>query len=182
MQRRADEDRVRALEFEIERLREDLRAAEETLLAVESGMRGSQGRAEAVSALAEARIQLERASRRAPWRDDRVREAREKLAEAERQLAANRVGSAVFFISRARRITGALDEEADRVAANASTHFIEGSRVNLRTAPSQGAEVLATLTASLPVFVEAREADWSLVRTTTGKVGFVHSSLLRKAR
>jgi hypothetical protein len=182
LQCRADQDRLRALAFEVERLRADLRAAEETLLAVESGMRGATGRAEAVSALAEARIEVERAARRAPWRGDAASEARDKLAEAERQLSAQRVGSAVFFVSRARRIAESLELEAAGVAAHANTRFVRPARVNLRSGPSAAAEVLETLPARLPVFVEGREGEWSLVRTTTGRVGFVHSDLLGPAR
>jgi hypothetical protein len=178
--RRADADRVRALEFELERLRADLRAAEETLLAVESGMRGAKGRAEAVSALAEARIAVERAARAAPWRADAIQEAREKLAEAERQLAAEHLGSAIFFVSRAQRIAGALEEEARGVAANAATRFIAGSRVNLRAAPDVDSEVLATLVPGFPVFVEESQGGWSLVRTAAGRVGFVRSDLLTR--
>ena len=180
IRRRADADRVRALEAEVARLRADLRAAEETLLAVESGMRGVQGRAEAVSALAEARIQVERAVRRAPWRQETAAEARAKLAEAERQLEAEHIGSAVFFVSRAQRIAEALADEADRVASNPNTQFVQASRVNVREAPSPDAAVLATLEARLPVFVEAREGDWSLVRTSTGQLGFVRSDLLER--
>jgi hypothetical protein len=178
IQRRADADRVRALELEIERLRADLRAAEETLLAVESGMRGTQGRAEAVSALAEARIQVDRAARRAPWRAAEAGEAREKLAEAERQLAAGHIGSAVFFVSRASRIASSLIAEADRVASDPNTQFVRVARANLRERPSQESAVLAVLPARLPVLVEGSEGDWSLVRTATGRVGFVHRDLL----
>lgn len=175
---RADADRVRVLEVEIERLRADLRAAEETLLAVESGMRGAQGPAKAVSALAEARIEVEHAARRAPWRVAEAAEARAKLTEAERQLAAQHVDSTVFFVSRARRIAEALTSEADRVKSDPGTAFVRGSRVNLRSAPSRDAKIVTTLAARLPVFVEAREGDWALVRTTTGHVGFVFGRLL----
>jgi len=178
IQRRADADRVRALELEIERLHADLRAAEETLVAVESGMRGAQGRAEAVSALAEARIQVDRAARRAPWRADEAREAREKLAEADRQLAVGRIGSAVFFVSRASRIASSLAAEADRVASDPNTQFVRVARVNLREGPSAESAVLAVLPERLPVLVEGSEGEWSLVRTATGRVGFVHSGLL----
>jgi hypothetical protein len=180
IQRRADADRVRALEFEVERLRADLGSAEETLLAVESGMRGAQGRAEAVSALAEARIHVDRAARRAPWRSEAAAEARERLDEAERQLAAQHVGSAVFFVSRARRIAESLSAEADRVESDPKTQFVRGEGVNLRQGPTQAAGVLETLPAELPVFVESRESGWSLVRTVTGHVGFVRSDLLIK--
>ncbi|MFO0690942.1 MAG: SH3 domain-containing protein [Myxococcota bacterium] len=176
--RRAGADRVRVLEAEIARLRADLRSAEETLLAVESGMRGSQGRAEAVSALAETRIQVERAAKRAPWRAAEAAEAREKLAEAERQLAAQHLGSTIFFVSRARRIADALVAEAERVRANPNGAAVKGDRVNLREAPSAESAVLATLPARLPVVVEGAEGEWSLVRTATGQVGFVHTPLL----
>lgn len=176
--RRAGADRVRVLEAEIARLRADLRSAEETLLAVESGMRGNQGRAEAVSALAETRIQVERAARRAPWRVDEAAEARAKLAEAERQLASQHIGSTIFFVSRARRIADSLVAEADRIRANPNGASVKGDRVNLREAPSQESTVLATLPARLPVVVEGAEGDWSLVRTATGQVGFVHTTLL----
>jgi len=180
VQRRADADRVRALELEVERLRADLRSAEETLLAVESGMRGAQGRAEAVSALAEARIHVDRAARRAPWRSEAAAEARERLAEAERQLAVQHVGSAVFFVSRARRIAESLSAEADRVESDPKTQFVRGEGVNLRQGPTQEAGVLETLPVELPVFVESRAGGWSLVRTVTGHVGFVRSDLLTK--
>ena len=176
--RRADADRVRALEIEVERLRKDLRAAEDTLLAVESGMRGAQGHAEAVSALAETRIQVDRAARRAPWRVGEADEARAKLAEAERQLAAQHFDSAIFFVSRASRIGESLTGEADRVHSEPSTSFVRGNRVNLREAPSQQSAVLSTLPAKLPVFVEDQEGEWSLVRTVSGHVGFVRSDLL----
>lgn len=180
IQRRADADRVRALELEVERLRADLHSAEETLLAVESGMRGAQGRAEAVSALAEARIHVDRAARRAPWRSEAAAEARERLAEAERQLAVQHVGSAVFFVSRARRIAESLSAEADRVESDPKTQFVRGEGVNLRRGPTQEADVLEILPGELPVFVESRESGWSLVRTVTGQVGFVRSDLLAK--
>ncbi|MBY0399129.1 SH3 domain-containing protein [Myxococcota bacterium] len=176
--RRADADRVRVLEAEVSRLRADLRSAEETLLAVESGMRGAQGRAEAVSGLAETRIQVERAVRLAPWRVDEAAEARAKLAEAERQLAAEHIGSTIFFVSRARRIADSLAAEAERVRSNRNATFVRGDRVNLREAPSKESTVLSTLPARLPVFVEGAQGDWSLVRTATGQVGFVHTTLL----
>lgn len=178
IQRLADADRVRALETEIDRLRQDLKTAEETLLAVESGMRGSQGRAAAVSALAETRIQVDRAAKRAPWRVVEAAEARAKLVEAERLLDEQHVDSAVFFVSRARRIADSLVAEAERVRSNRDTAFVRGDRVNLRKSASKASPVLSTLPARLPVFVVGRDGEWSLVRTTTGYVGFVRTDLL----
>jgi hypothetical protein len=177
--RRADADRVTLLEHEVERLRADVRSAEEALVAVESGMRGAQTRTEAVSKLAEARIEVGRAAKRAPWRTDAVAEARAKLDEAERQLGEGHVGSAIFFVSRASRIAETLLAEADLVGKTPGTRYVRSGRVNLRAEPNTDSEVLAVLPVDLPVFPESDDGEWTLVRTVSGQVGWVSGRLLR---
>ena len=177
---RADDTRTRQLEIEVKRLRADLQEAEESLIAIESGLLGTQGRADAVSALAETRIEIARAERNAPWSVERIEEARQKLAEAERQFQTGHTGSAVFFASRARRIANGVNDEARRVANTPGTGFIKGNRVNLRAGPSTQHEILAVLVGSTPVFRERTDGDWLMVRTTTGVVGWIHFSLLRE--
>ena len=176
--RRVVTERAELLERENERLRADLRAAEATLLEVESGMRGTQRSAEAVSMLAEARIQVDRAAKRAPWRASTAAEAREKLDEADRQLGDGHVGSAIFFVSRATRIAAGLDAEANLVARSPGARRVKPRRANLREEPSTDSPVLGVLPGQLPVFVEAIEGDWALVRTVSGQVGWMHGDLL----
>jgi hypothetical protein len=175
---RAYADRMKLLELEIERLEADLRAAEQALVAVESGMRGAQTRAEAVSMLAEARIEVDRAGKRAPWRAEAVAEAQVKLDEADRQLGSGHIGSAIFFVSRASRIAATLLAEAELVGRTPTTRFVKGARVNLRAEPSTESSVVAVLPLELPVFPEADVGEWVLVRTVSGKVGWVHATLL----
>lgn len=177
--RRADADRMKLLELEVDRLQADLRAAEQALVAMESGMRDGQTRAEAVSMLAEARIKVDRAGKRAPWRAEAVAEARAKLDEADRELGAGHIGSAVFFLSRASRIAATLLAEAELVGKTPSTRYVGGARVNLRAEPTTDSPVVAVLPVELPVFPEADTGEWVLVRTVSGKVGWVHASLLR---
>jgi hypothetical protein len=170
---------MKLLELEVDRLQADLRAAEEALVAVESGMRGGQTRAEVVSMLAEARIEVDRAARRAPWRAEAVAEARAKLDEADRELAAGHVGSAVFFVSRASRIATTLVAEAELAGRTPTTRWVKGRRVNLRSEPTTESRVVTVMPADLPVFPESDAGAWVLVRTVSGKVGWVHASLLR---
>jgi hypothetical protein len=177
---RADDAHTSELEIEVKRLRADLHEAEESMIAIESGLLGVQGRADAVSALAETRIEIARAARHAPWSVERIEEARQKLAEAERQFQAGHTASAVFFASRARRIADGLNDEARRVAKTPGAGFIKGRRVNLRAGPSTQHEVLAVLVGSTPVFRERADGDWLMVRTTTGMIGWIHVSLLRE--
>lgn len=178
MYRRAEAERFEFFEREVERLRADLEQAEESLVAMESGLRGFQSRADAVSALAEARIALERVSPSVPWREERVEEAHTKLAEASRQLEAGHVGSAVFFSSRAQRITENLQAEVQQVAGWSQKSLIRGEGAQLRAAPAPESDVVDTLVAQTPVFPERSYENWTLVRTPSGRIGWVHTSLL----
>ncbi|MFQ5418326.1 MAG: SH3 domain-containing protein [Myxococcota bacterium] len=172
-------DRKTQLELEVEALRADLREAEAAMDATERGLRGDSGRADAVSILAEARIEIERASRNVPWNRGEVDRAQEKLAEAERKLESGQIGSAVFFASRARQIAVGLNHVATRVANTPGTRFVRGRRVNVRSGPSTDERVLHVLVHATPVFPVRREGDWYLIQMISGRVGWIHASLLR---
>ena len=176
---KADEARTEFYEREAERYRADLEEAEASIIAIESGLRGELSRADAVSAVAEARIAVDRAADAAPWRAAQIREAREKVDEADRQLREERIGSAIFFASRARRISKDLLDESSLVATARNLRFVIGRRVNLREGPSTDDRVLTVLLRGEPVFSERYAADWRLIRTPAGRVGWIHDSLLR---
>jgi hypothetical protein len=176
--RNAQREQNAHLERELARLRADLRAAEEAMVAIESGLRDVHSRADAVSSLAEARIAVERAGQDVPWHPEAVAEAHEKLAEAERQLQAGHPGSAVFFASRARRIAETLRAEGRQVASHASARFVRVRQLNLRAGPSTEHPVVTVLNEATPVFPQRRQGEWLLVRTVSGSVGWVHRSLV----
>jgi len=174
----AQSERIHALEREVARLRGDLDEAESAMVAIESGLRGAQTRADAVSALAEARISVERARVSAPWRRAEIAEVTDKLEEAERQFQAGNPGSAVFFASRAQRIADALCEEARRITTAKGAGVITAPRVNLRAGPSTTDAVLSVLSEATPVLPQRSEGEWVLVRTPDGVAGWIHASLL----
>jgi len=180
--RRAEIERTGRLEAEIIRLRTDLQKAEEALILAESGMRGTYSRADAVSGLAESRIEVERVAGRAPWRSRELDEARSKLDEAERQIAQDHYGAALFFIHRAQRMGKHIDREATEAEASPRTLFVKATRVNLRSGPSSSDEVVRVLAEGLPVFPEQTLGAWTLVRASDGAVGWVHSALLGRPR
>ena len=149
------------------------------MVASDLELRVAHTRADAVSAVAEARIAVQRATDTVHWRPEQLEEARDKLEEAERQLQARRSGGAVFFASRARRIADGLNEEARQVAGNRSTRFIGAKPANLRMGPSTQRRVVAVLPRETPVFPQREQGRWVLVRTLAGPVGWLHASLLR---
>ena len=177
--RRADADRVRLLERENDRLRADVNDAEASLVELESGLRDTHTRAEAVSSIAEARIQVDRAAKQVPWRSDLVSEARQKLDEADRQLGDGRVAAAIFFASRASRITANVLAEGQRTEHNPSTQYVRSARANLRAEPSPDAKVVSVLPSGFPIFPEESRGEWLLVRTPSGQVGWINASLVR---
>jgi len=177
--RRADADRVHLLEREIERLRADLKDAEAALVELESGLRNTHTQAEAVSSIAEARIQVDRAAAQVPWRTDLITEAGEKLDEADRQLADGRVAAAVFFATRASRIAANVLTEGQRADHNPAAQYVRSARAKLRTEPKPDAKVVSVLPSGLPIFPEESRGDWLLVRTPSGQVGWVNASLVR---
>ena len=72
--------------------------------------------------------------------------------------------------------------EASQVEHSSSARFVHGRRVNLRAGPSTSEEVLLVLDESTPVFTERSERGWTMVRTLSGRVGWIHDSLLRSER
>lgn len=110
----ATEERARLakLEREYRRLQADLAQAEDAFRSMESGLRGVYTRAEAISALAEARVRVERASQLAPEDEPKLAEARAKLGDADRQLRTKAYVASVFFASRARRLAEELIRES----------------------------------------------------------------------
>jgi hypothetical protein len=176
--RQAQLERIQSLEREVHRLRADLHEAESAMVAIESGLRGAQTRADAVSALAEARISVERARKSAPWRGAEIAELKEKLAEAERQFQSGNSGSAVFFASRAKRVADALCEEPRRTAGSRAVRKITAPHANLRAGPSTTESVVLVLGQATPVLPQRSEGEWVLVRTLDGAAGWVHVSLL----
>jgi len=148
------------------------------MVAIESGLRGAQTRADAVSALAEARISVERARNSAPWRGAEIAELKEKLEEAEHQFQSGNSGSAVFFASRAKRGADALCEEPRRTAGSQAMRKITAPHANLRAGPSTADSVVLVLSQATPVLPQRSDGEWVLVRTLDGAAGWVHASLL----
>lgn len=175
---RAEAHRAERLEREVARLRGDLVEAEQALVAAESGLSTSYTRADAVSAVAEARISVERAGAEIPW-SELAGEARTKLVDSEAQLAADHLGAAVFLAVRAQRMADGAVGEARAAVRDGQAVRVSGARVNLREGPSLEDPVQRVLVAGTPVFPEDRQGEWLRVRTLRGRVGWIHASLIQ---
>lgn len=174
----AEEQRAARLELEVERLRTDLSQAETALVGIEGGMRGSMGRADAVSALAEARIALDAAAARVSWREGEIGRARDKLREAEEQLERGNFVSAVFFAARAERMAQSVIRDGELDVDDDSLLYVSGRRVNVRAGPSTTNPVLTVVTRGTPVHVLGQEGRWMQIGAPTGEIGWVYGTYL----
>lgn len=161
-----------------ERLRADIRDAEEALVTLESGLKGLHTRADAVSALADARIVVTRAARQAPWRKSSIELAREKLAEAERHIEEEYFGSAVFFTVRGRRIAEEALELARELRKDPSARFVRVNRANVRAGSSTDTPVVTVLEQGTPVHARGEDRDWIQIVTPDDQGGWIHGNLL----
>ena len=168
--------RIAELERSLTELRQQLVQREGELTAIESHLIENHGRADVVSALAEAQVQIQRAARDVPWRAQEIDQANKRLALAERHIEDGNYGAAAFFIYRVSSTAGRLSDEARQV--NASKAFINAERVNLRAGPSKEAEILDLLSRGTLVFSVRKDRDWVQVRTVSGQEGWIHASLV----
>lgn len=179
-ERNAAAQRIERLQSEVQRLRDDLAQAEETLAAGPNGSESGVTRAHAVSALAEANIRLEQAAKQASWRRAELGQARAKLEEADRLIHADQFAAAAFFATRAARMSDALIREGDAARRTHNALWVDSAQLNVRAGPSTRQRVLVVLPKGAPVFVERTRGSWALVRTPTGELGWVYRKLLAK--
>jgi hypothetical protein len=177
-ERKANVARIEQLDTEIERLQSDLAQAEKTLITAESSLTGAHTRAQAVRAIAEARAQIEHAELEAPWRAREAGEARRKLEEADRHLRADRFGASILFASRAKRVANDIKAEARAVRTGKQAKQIGARSVRLRAHATSKSKLIETLDPRTPVFPEKVHGKWVLVRSLSGKVGWVPSLAL----
>lgn len=177
-ERKASVARIGQLDDEIERLKSDLAQAEKALITAESSLTGVHTRAQAVRAIAEARTQIEKAEIDAPWRKVEAKEARDKVEAADRHLRAGRFGASILFASRAKRIARGIAAEAYAVRTGKQAKQVGARPVRLRARASSQAKLVETLEPSTPVFPEKVHGKWVLVRTLSGKVGWIPTSAL----
>ena len=177
---KADTKRIEQLEREIVRLKAELVRAEDTLVAVESGLQSGYTRADAVTSMAEAQIQLEKTAGRAPWHADMISQAQDKLKTAQSHIESGRFGAGLFFVYRVKSIVKDINDEAEAIRTSPSLLFVSMKRANLRGGPSTNHKVITTLTQDTPLFREDRSGSWVLVRTLSGTVGWIHAGLLTR--
>jgi Bacterial SH3 domain len=167
--RRAEDDK-RRLEEENAARRRELEVTETELIRTKARLKGLETKAEAASAIAEARILLRRAEGRR--RSAEIALAQESLGKAEDQLKKDNFGAAIFFAAKAQDFVVKVNEprpsaepadEEERAPPRPSC-VVKAATANLRESPTTSAPVLATVTQGTTLDALAVRGGWMKVR------------------
>ncbi len=178
--KKSDEDQ-RRLEDEVALLSRDLELTENEIIRLKAKLRGLDSKAEASSAIAEARIFMNR------YQEQRGRTANlarcEELVErAEQQIVEENYGAAAFFAQKAqdllqdRRRSGGPETAGDRPPSK-KQYTVRAATVNLRAEPRTSAAIVGKAAKGDVLTAVAARGDW--LKVTLGEVtGWVYRRLV----
>lgn len=184
--KRSEEDQ-RRLEERVVLLQRDLELTETEIIRTKARLKGIETRAEASSAIAEARILAGRLDPKA--RAATLSLCNENIAKAEQQLSAvpANYGAAVFFAMKAQDIakkaqegstdTGRHAASDDERPAPQASYRVKSKSANIRKGPDVSEDVVAEAPEGSVLEASGVKGDWVRV-TFNGTTGWVSRSLL----
>lgn len=165
--RQAQEEQHR-LEDRITLLQHDLDVTETEVIRTKARLKGIETKAEASSAIAEARILMRRVSEEKK-RSPNLARSQELLDRAEEQLKEENFGAASFFASKAQELLdatrrgGFASHEPDRPAPK-SRYVVKPGGANLRQGPSTDEALIGKIPGGTTVEGLAVRGDWLRVK------------------
>jgi SH3-like domain-containing protein len=172
---RRSEEEQRRLEERLAAEQRDLDFTEMELIRTKARLKGLETKAEASSAIAEARILL----RRAEGRGAMAAASQQSLGKAEELLLAENFGAAIFFALKAQDLASrAQDGGESRRAAGPQQVTVRVAQANLRQGPGPREVVVGKAPRGAVLPVKAAQGDWLQV-TYGGVTGWVSRSVVQ---
>jgi hypothetical protein len=180
--RKAD-DELRRLEDRVTLLQHDLEMTETEVIRTKARLKGNETKAEASSAIAEARILMKRLSADKSHGAALTR-CNELLLRAEDLLRAENYGAAAFFALKAQET--ATKTEGAAAPANPAglehapaqrSYLVKATLANLRKGPAPNEAVAGTLPKGAALEALAMRGEWIKVRSGS-LTGWIHKSLV----
>jgi hypothetical protein len=177
------EEEQRRLEERVALLQRDLELTETEIIRTKARLKGIETRAEASTAIAEARILAGRLDSKA--RGATLALANENIAKADQQLGQMNYGAAVFFAMKAQDIAKKAQEATDtgrqatedEHAASQPTFRVKAKSVNIRKGPEITEDVVAEAPEGAVLEATSVKGDWVKV-TYHGVTGWVSRALV----
>jgi hypothetical protein len=169
---RRSEDEQRRLEDRLTAQQRDLEVTEMELIRTKARLKGLETKAEASSAIAEARILLRRAESRG---GALLALGQQSLTKAEQQLLEENFGAAVFFALKAQDLATRAQEAPGTPRTGGPIPLsvtVRAPRANIRKGPASSEVVVAVVPRGSKLAVKRAQGDWFEVShgTMTGWV------------
>jgi SH3 domain-containing protein len=164
---RRSEEEQRRLEERLAAEQRDLEVTEMELIRTKARLKGLETKAEASSAIAEARILLRRAEGRS---GALLTLGQQSLAKAEQQLGEENYGAANFFALKAQDLANRAQDasETRRDPVLPLSVRVRVSRANLRQGPGLDQKVLTLVRRGTTLPVRRAQGDWFEISQGTG--------------
>lgn len=178
--RRAEEDQ-RRLEEQVALLKRDLEDTETEVIRTKARLKGMETKAEATSAIAEARILMRRLDSRT--RGATVIRCQELLAKAEQQTRDENFGAAVFFALKAQdmavkaREVPPVRSESPGERPPKTSYVVRVPSANIRRGPATTQDVVAKASRGATLTASAIHGEWLKVSYGATE-GWVHLSVV----
>ena len=177
-------DEQRRLEEKVASLAQALELTEKEVIRTKARLKGNETKAEASSAIAEARILLRRMSDEKGRSAAALARGNEDLTKAEGQLKDENFGAAVFFAMRAQESALKAQEtarpsdttETERVAPK-KTYMVKTATANIRRGPATSEPIVAKAPKGATLEASAVRGDWIRV-SYQGKTGWVSRTVV----
>lgn len=177
--RKAEDDQHR-LEDKIGVLQRDLEMTETEIIRTKARLKGTETKAEASSAIAEARILMRRLSDEKKTAS--LARCQELIAKAEQLLKEDNYGAAAFFAFKAQDTAIKAQEtpstEGPEVSPPQKRYVVKAAVANIRKGPGTAEPIVATAPQGASLEALALRGEW--LKVGFGKVtGWVHRSLVQ---
>jgi hypothetical protein len=168
------------LNEDIDQIKLELRRVEQQFITFEKRLQVKETKASAVAAIAEAQLLFEklRNDKAHPLDSITIDEVTTRLEMSDEMVRKAKYAAAVYYSKRAMRAMNQADRRRNMVLAEGDTRIITVSVANLRKGPGSDYTVIAKLSYGTIILQTDVNDEWSKVRTQSGVIGWVHSSLI----
>ena len=177
--KKADDDQHR-FEETVALLTRDLELTENEIIRLKAKLRGLDSKAEASSAIAEARILMKRYQEQRGRTANLVR-CQELIERAEQQILDQNYGAASFFAQKAQELLQdrrrSTPSDATEHAAPRKDYRVVAATLNIRSEPSRTARIVAKAKKGQTLEALAMRGDWVRVKIVGGD-GWAYQPLL----
>lgn len=174
-------DLNRYLKEELSTTQQDLDRVERQFVSFEERLTRTETKASAVAAVAEVHLLFDKlqSDTTGGLDGETIRGVSSKLTTSEELIKQHNYSAAVYFAERAMRILNQAERRNNLGITDGKVKVVSVNVANLRDGPGAGHKVIGKLSLGTVVtHVESRD-KWTKVRTSSGKHGWIHNSLIR---